>query len=80
MPNQVGVLRFNLEDPETEREFHKATKATEAFLCLWEIDQWLRGKLKYGQDYKNADEALQAARDELSDIMTGRKISIDDCT
>lgn len=39
---------------------------------LWKVDQWLRDKLKYGHEYKTADEAFQAAKDQIySEMLQG---------
>lgn len=42
----------------------------------WDLDQWLRGKLKHGHEFKTADDALQACRDFLHETMTDENVSL----
>ena len=44
---------------------------------MLDIDNKLREALKYGHAHKTADEALQAIREELCEIMADRNIHTD---
>jgi hypothetical protein len=73
-----AILKFNLD--EDNDKFLQAVKATEAHLCLWEMDQWLRGNLKYASDSTPDDEieGYQKSRDQLREIMSSYNVSFDD--
>ena len=56
-----AILEFNL--PEDTEEFAVATKAMDWSLLAWDIDQFIRNKIKYDQD---RDGVLQLVRNELN--------------
>ena len=56
-----AILEFNL--PEEEEQFDVATKAMDWALLAWDIDQFIRNKIKYEQD---RDGVLQLVRNELN--------------
>jgi len=53
-------LEFNL--PEEKNEYTLATKGSHYFSVLYELDQLLRGYLKYGHKFKTPDEAIDTIR------------------
>jgi len=72
-----AILEFNL--PDDDSEFTFATKGSKYYVALWDIDQWLRARIKYddtvtGEQY----EAYEKTREELRDIMSSRGVSFDD--
>jgi len=71
-----GILKFKL--PQDQNEFDIACKAMKWALTSWDLDQWLREKLKYGNEFKTADEALEAVRDELREILEKYNISLEE--
>ena len=56
-----GLIKFNL--PEDQEQFNVASKAMDWALLAWDIDQFIRNKIKYDQD---RDGALQLVRNELN--------------
>ena len=56
-----AILEFNL--PEDNEEFEAATKAMDWSILAWDIDQFIRNKIKYEQD---REEVLQLVRNELT--------------
>jgi len=54
-------LEFDL--PEDQEEFNVASKAMDWSLLVWDIDQFIRNKIKYEQD---KDGILQILRNELN--------------
>ena len=56
-----AILEFNL--PEDEEQFNAANKAMDWALLAWDIDQFIRNKIKYDQD---RDGVLQLVRNELN--------------
>lgn len=65
-----ATLEFDL--PEEREEHEVAVHAMDWHLCVWDIAQWLRSKLKFGHDFENAKDALEAARDYLYVVMEDR--------
>jgi len=64
-----AILEFQL--PEDNQEFELATKASKMYCTLWELDQWLRGEIKY-----NGKE-LDEVRDKLRGLMNDNRIDFD---
>ena len=60
-----ATLNFNL--PEDQSDFELASHAGQWHDVVWDLDQFLRSKTKHGNEYKTADEALEAIRKELHD-------------
>ena len=56
-----AILEFNL--PEEEEQFDAANRGMDWALTLWNIDQFIRNKIKYEQD---RDGVLQLVRNELN--------------
>lgn len=72
-----GTLEFNL--PEEQSDFKLASNATSWYLVAWDMDQYLRDKIKYPEDTKSDEyyEALEQVRKEFWDIMTHRGLDFD---
>ena len=56
-----ALLKFDLSDPDDEREHRYALAGREALLALEAIEQHIRGRLKHGEPFD--------ARAELEEIM-----------
>ncbi len=56
-----AILEFNL--PEEEEQFNAANKGMDWALLVWDINQFIRNKIKYEQD---RDGVLQLVRNELN--------------
>ena len=56
-----AILEFDL--PEDKEEFEVASKAMDWSILAWDIDQFIRNKIKYEQD---RDGVLQLVRNELN--------------
>lgn len=72
-----ATLEFNL--PEDREEHQVAVHSVDLYLSLWDIDQWLRGKVKYseGKEWNNYEDALDATRTQLREIMASRNINLE---
>lgn len=66
-----AILIFNL--PEDNQEFELHTKALKMYSTLWELDNWLRGEIKY------KDKELNEVRDKLRELMNDNRIDFDMC-
>ena len=65
-----AILEFNL--PEEEEQFSAANKGMDWALLTWDIDQYIRDRLKYQTeklDTSSAKEELELLRKQLYDIM-----------
>ena len=56
-----AILEFNL--PEDKEEFDVSSRGMDWALLAWDIDQFIRNKIKYEQD---RDGVLQLVRNELN--------------
>jgi hypothetical protein len=61
-----GTLSFKL--PEENEEYLMAIKAAAYWAALTDMDNYLRGRLKYEDLPEAVDKALQEARDYLTSI------------
>jgi len=65
-----AILEFNL--PEEEEQFSAANKGMDWALLNWDIEQYIRNRLKYQTeklDTSSAKEELELLREKLYDIM-----------
>jgi len=61
-----ATLKFNL--PEEQTEFDNAVNGAKWSLVAWDLDQYLRNKIKYGEIPQEAYDALEECRDKLHEI------------
>lgn len=59
-----AILEFDLNDHEDKLAHRRAVKATDASFALFELDQWLRNKIKH----EDRSE-FQEVRDQLHDTL-----------
>jgi hypothetical protein len=71
-----AILKFSI--PKEEVDFMIAVKATEYHSTLWDIDQYLRNKIKYNEQNlpEECVEQLQFVRDKLNECMKDRNIQL----
>ena len=65
-----AILKFDL--PEDKEEFDVATKAIDWAILAWDIDQYIRNRLKYQTEKlqtTSANEELELLRNELHNLM-----------
>ena len=65
-----AILKFEL--PDDKVEFEAATKSMDWAILAWDIDQYIRSRLKYQTeklDSSSAKEELELLRNELYDLM-----------
>lgn len=56
---------LSYELPEEEADFRNALDGRELRLVLWDLDQWLRSKVKYAALPEAETRAFQQAREQL---------------
>jgi len=67
-----AILEFNL--PEDEEQFNTASKGMDWALVVWDIDQHLRKKLKYGVPIPSV-HLLEELRETLNEMLTDRGLT-----
>jgi hypothetical protein len=73
-----ATLEFNLDDGDDKAAHLRAIKALDMAIALWDMDQYLRGLIKYGELDDKVYQALEEARDKLRDILNERSIDLDE--
>ena len=65
-----AILEFNL--PEDKEDFEVASKAMDWSILAWDIEQYIRDRLKYQTeklDTSSANKELELLRNELHELM-----------
>lgn len=70
-----AILEFNLE--EDRDEFRNAIDGSGLRAAMWEMDQWLRSKVKYGMLPEAEEKAFREAREELHSILESHQVSVE---
>lgn len=72
-----AILEFNL--PDDKQDFDLATRASDLWYVLYQLDQDLRSKTKYASDDLPQDkyDAYEEVRDKLHELMSENNISFD---
>jgi hypothetical protein len=70
-----ATLTFNL--PEEEHEYCNAVDGAKMRSTLWQIDQWLRAKLKYEDLTDGEYDAFKQTRGELRKLLIEENIDLD---
>ena len=72
-----AILEFNL--PDDKQDFDLATRASDFWYVLYQLDQDLRSKTKYASDDLPQDkyDAYEEVRDKLHELMSENNISFD---
>ena len=71
-----AILEFNL--PEETCEHRAAIQALDWKYVVSEMNEYLRSQIKYQGLTKEANEALQAARDNLANLCNDNNININE--
>jgi hypothetical protein len=72
-----ATLEFNL--PDDQEEHTVAVHAKDLYLSLWDLDQWLRGRIKYPEQntFESPEDALEKTREQLREIMTDHGVNLE---
>ena len=71
-----AILEFSL--PEDSSEFDLACRAAKYHGVLWDLDQWLRGIIKYDDSLSDGQsDVYQKVRDRLHEELSSNGISLD---
>ena len=72
-----AILEFNL--PDDDHQFEMATKGSSFHSVLWEMDQYLRAKIKYAPDDMSEDtyKAFELCREQLHVFLNENNINLE---
>jgi hypothetical protein len=70
-----ATLTFNL--PEEDHEYSNAVDGSKMRSVLWDLDQWLRAKLKYEELTDGKYDAFKETRDELRRLLIEENVDIE---
>ena len=72
-----ATLEFNL--PEDKQDFDFATQGSDWWNVCWDMDQWLRGQMKYPSGDMSDDtyRALEECREKLREIIDDNNLNLD---
>jgi len=70
-----ATLTFNL--PQEDHEYSNAVDGSKMRSVLWDLDQWLRAKLKYEELSDDKHDAFKATRDELRRLLIEENIDLE---
>jgi hypothetical protein len=83
-----GMLKFDLDDHFDKLAFARATSATDVYLVIYELQDFLRSHIKYGNNDKlqeiakncpegSVEDVLEVVRDSLFEILEKYNINMD---
>ena len=73
-----AILKFSL--PNDKWEFQMANESAGMHSVIWDMDQWLRGKIKHAPDNMSEDtyNAFEVCREQLHEFINDNNISLDE--
>jgi hypothetical protein len=71
-----AILEFNL--PEDDVEFQTANNAGKMKSVLWEMDKWLRDKIKHAPDTMSEDEynTYKKCKEYFNELLNEEELNI----
>ena len=75
----MSILKLEFSIPEERIEANRAIHGSDSYAVLWDLDQWLRTKIKHGlgpDDAKTAPEAFEECRNFLNSECNDRNVNI----
>lgn len=75
-----ATLEFNLDEHDDQIAHLRSIKSVDLALSLWDMDQYLRGKIKHAPDSMSDEtyKELQEARQKFLHILEQRSIDLDE--
>ena len=70
-----ATLTFNL--PEENHEYFNALQGAQLKSILWDVDQWLRAKMKYEELSDGQYDAFKETRDYLRSLLIEENIDLE---
>lgn len=73
-----AILEFDLDEGQDKTAHLRCVKAVNMAIALWDMDQYLRGLIKYGELDDVVYKTLEETRDKLREIMSENSIDLDE--
>jgi len=70
-----ATLTFNL--PEEQNKYRDAVNGSKMRTILWDVDQWLRAKMKYEELSDGQYDAFKETRDHLRRLLIEENIDLE---
>lgn len=70
-----AILQFNL--PKENHEYLNASQGAQMRSILWNVDQWLRAKLKYEELSDGQYDAFKETREYLRSLLIEENIDLE---
>lgn len=70
-----AILQFTL--PEENHEYLNASQGAQMRSILWDVDQWLRAKLKYEELSDGQYDAFKETREYLRSLLIEENIDLE---
>ena len=70
-----AILQFNL--PEENHEYLNASQGAQMKSILWNVDQWLRAKLKYEELSDGQYDSFKETREYLRSLLIEENIDLE---
>jgi len=71
----IATLTFNL--PEEQPEFENASNGWKWSFVCWQLDQYLRDKMKYEEIPNSEYEVLEKTREKIHEIMMDNNLQFE---
>lgn len=62
-------ITYTFDPVEDKFHMNNLAKADDLYFCLWDLDQDLRSKIKYGDEGEGTADVYQKVRDKLHELM-----------
>jgi hypothetical protein len=73
-----AILEFDLDEGQDKMAHLRCVKALNMAIVLWDMDQYLRGLIKYGELDDAIHKTLEDTRGKLREIMSENSIDLDE--
>lgn len=73
-----ATLEFDLDEGQDRMAHLRCVKALNMAISLWDMDQYLRGLIKYGELDDAIHKTLEETRNKLREIMSENSIDLDE--
>lgn len=71
-----AILEFDLDKHEDKLAHNRAISATEGYLVIHQLDNYLRNKLKYAELNSSEETAISDIREELNRLLIDYNIDM----
>ena len=69
-----ATLEFDL--PDDNEEYHMANKGSDMYSAMWDFSNYLRSIYKHGNDFKDAEDAVEKIRERFYEELSNEDISL----